>query len=64
MSVNLCFDTFVASDAKAAFDITGPDGRCFDAELIHVVSLAVLSDEFAQVLDTAVMISHAIRAGQ
>lgn len=58
MAGNLGFAAVVVSDATAAFDITGPDGRRFDAELIHVVSLATLSGEFAQVLDTAAVMSH------
>lgn len=58
MAGNLGFDAVVVSDATVAFDITGPDGRHFDAELIHAVSLTTLNDEFAQVLDTTAIISH------
>ncbi len=39
MAGNLGFRTFIVSDATAAFDIVGHDGRQYTAEEIHAVSL-------------------------
>ena len=52
MAGNLGFRTFVVSDATAAFDLAGHDGRHYTAEEIHAVSLATLKDEFATVVET------------
>lgn len=52
MAGNLGFSTYMAADAMAAFDLTGPDGRLVPAETIHQVELASLHGEFATVLDT------------
>jgi nicotinamidase-related amidase len=49
---DLDFDTYVVSDATATFDRIGPDGRVFEAELVHAVSLASIHDEFVTVVDT------------
>lgn len=51
MAGNLGFRTFVVSDATAAFDMVGHDGRLYLAEDIHAVSLATLSGEFATVVE-------------
>jgi nicotinamidase-related amidase len=53
MAGNLGFKTYVVSDATATFDNVGPDGRRWDAQLLHDVALADLHGEFATVLDTA-----------
>jgi nicotinamidase-related amidase len=53
MAGNLGFHTYVVSDATATFDRTGPDGRHFDAEEVHAVSLASLNGEFAKIAETA-----------
>lgn len=53
MAGNLGFETYVISDATATFDRKGPEGRHFDAEEVHAVSLASLNEEFATVVDTA-----------
>jgi nicotinamidase-related amidase len=53
MAGNLGFTTYVVSDATATFDNVGPDGRRWDAQLLHDVALADLHGEFATVLDTA-----------
>ena len=53
MAGNLGFVTYVAADATAAFDRTGPDGRTFPADVVHAVALADLHGEFATVVDTA-----------
>lgn len=52
MAGNLGFHTTVVSDATAAFEIIGPDGRHHSAEEVHDVSLATLHGEFATVIDT------------
>lgn len=52
MAGDLDFDTYVVSDATATFDRVGPDGRVFEAELVHAVSLASINDEFVTVVDT------------
>jgi len=53
MAGNLGFQTYVISDATATFDRNGPDGRHFDAEEMHAVSLASLNEEFAKIVETA-----------
>ena len=52
MAGNLGFETYLVSDATAAFALAGPDGVCLDAETIHRVSLATLYQEFAEILTT------------
>mgnify|MGYP001073561441 CR=1 FL=1 len=52
MSGNLGFETYLVSDATAAFAIKGADNTYYPAEQIHNVSLATLDDEFAKVLTT------------
>ncbi len=50
MAGNLGFDVFLISDATAAFDKVGPNGKKFPAELVHELELANLHQEFAQVM--------------
>ncbi|MEO1259985.1 MAG: cysteine hydrolase family protein [Bacteroidota bacterium] len=52
MAVNLGFETFLISDATAAFDKSTPEGGKYPAQLVHEIALANLSDEFATVLNT------------
>lgn len=52
MAGNFGYDTIVVADATAAFRSKGIDGEVFPAQLIHDVSLATLSKEFAEVLST------------
>ena len=52
MAGDLDFDTYVVSDATAAHDRVGPDGKLYDAETIHAVALASIHEEFVTVLDT------------
>jgi nicotinamidase-related amidase len=59
MAGNLGFDTYVVSDATASFDSPGPDGKTYQAELVHELSLATLNGEFATVLTTAEVIQLA-----
>ncbi|GAC1326950.1 MAG: cysteine hydrolase family protein [Candidatus Dormibacteria bacterium] len=53
MSANLGFATFIAADATATFDRTGPDGRHWPSEEMHQSALASLHQEFATIGDTA-----------
>ena len=57
MAGNLGYKTFVVSDATAAFGLTGPDGIDYSAETVHALSLATIHNEFAQVMDTAAILS-------
>jgi nicotinamidase-related amidase len=50
MGANLGFTVWVASDATATFDRTGPDGVHHTAETMHQIALASLHYEFATVL--------------
>lgn len=52
MAANLGFEVILISDATACFNGCGADGKAYDAELMHQVSLASLKDEFAQILTT------------
>ncbi|WP_242274591.1 cysteine hydrolase family protein [Bacillus cereus group sp. BfR-BA-01310] len=57
MSGNMGFETYLVSDATAAFAIKGADDTYYSAEQIHNVSLATLDDEFATVLTTEELIN-------
>ncbi len=52
MAGNLGFETYLVSDATAAFDLTGHNGRKYSAQEIHDVTLATLNGEFATVVET------------
>lgn len=52
MSGNLGFNTYLISDATAAFGLKDQNDRYYDAETIHHISIATLHDEFATVLTT------------
>jgi nicotinamidase-related amidase len=58
MAGNMGFDTYVVSDATATFDRAGPDGKHYDAEEVHQVSLASLHEEFATVTDTETLLKR------
>ncbi|ASW73246.1 isochorismatase [Chryseobacterium piperi] len=49
MSGNYGYETYVISDATAAFDRIGINGEKYDAEIIHYTTLANLNDEFATI---------------
>jgi len=57
MAGNLGFTTFVASDATATFDRSGPNGKKHKAADVHEVNLSSLHQEFASVVDTQDLIS-------
>ncbi|HEY3646145.1 MAG TPA: cysteine hydrolase family protein [Gammaproteobacteria bacterium] len=52
MAGNLGFRTLLAADGCATNARTGHDGRAHDAESVHVMELAALHGEFAEVMDT------------
>ena len=52
MAGNYGYQTILISDATAAFDTVGINGEKYDAETIHLTSLASLNHEFATVVDT------------
>ncbi|MGJ9383079.1 cysteine hydrolase family protein [Salipaludibacillus sp. CF4.18] len=52
MSGNLGFDTYLVSDATAAFGLKGHDGKYYRPEEVHDVSLVALNEEFATILTT------------
>jgi nicotinamidase-related amidase len=58
MAGNLGFETYLVSDATAAFELTGHDGRHYSAEEIHNISLATLHNEFAIVVETDQLVKH------
>jgi nicotinamidase-related amidase len=53
MAANLGFEVTVVADATIAFERKSITGQIFDAELVHQVSLASLSGEFAVIKNTS-----------
>jgi nicotinamidase-related amidase len=53
MASDLGFEVWFIGDATATHARKLPGGRHFDAETIHESALASLSDEFAEIVDTA-----------
>lgn len=64
MAGNLGFSAFVVSDSTASFERTGPDGRHWDAQLMHDTALASLNKEFAAVVSTAEVLTSIARHGE
>ena len=58
MSGNLGFNTYLISDATAAFGITDQNDNYYDAETIHNISLATLNEEFATILTTEQLLNR------
>ncbi len=58
MSGNLGFDTFLISDATAAFGMMDQNDTYYDAETLHTISLATLHEEFATILTTGQLIKN------
>lgn len=58
MAANLGFQVTVISDATATFERTSMNGKVFPARVVHQVSLASLSREFALVCDKDYFIAH------
>ena len=61
MSGNLSFDTYLISDATAAFGMKDQNDTFYDADTIHNISLATLHDEFATILTTEQLINNFIK---
>ena len=59
MAGNLGFEMFIVSNATATFDRAGLDGRIRPAAEIHAAALSDLAEEFATVVDTAVVLGAA-----
>lgn len=57
MSGNLGFNTYLISDATAAFGMRDQNENYYDAETIHNTSLATLNEEFATILTTEQLIN-------
>lgn len=51
-TANCGYETYVISDATAVFNMGGINGEKYDAELIHLTSIANLNNEFAWVWDS------------
>ena len=58
MAANLGFHVTLISDATAAFDKIGFDGKRYSAELIHQTELANLKDEFALIQNTSTFLAE------
>ncbi|MGB5819449.1 MAG: cysteine hydrolase family protein [Saonia sp.] len=52
MAGNFGYHTYLISDATATFDRKGIHGETYDAETVHLTTLASLNEEFATILDT------------
>lgn len=52
MSGNLGYNTYLVADATATFDRVGINGEKYEAEMLHLTTMANLRDEFAQVVNT------------
>jgi nicotinamidase-related amidase len=52
MAGNLGYHTYLIYDATATFDRVGINGEKYDAETLHLTTMASLHQEFAQVMTT------------
>ena len=57
MSGNLGYQTYLISDATAAYNTLGLNGEMIDCEIIYNTSLANLSEEFATILSSLLLSS-------
>lgn len=57
MAANLGFDVTLVSDATAAHEKTGADGRHYPAEDVHNISLVTLDGEFCRVTQTDALLT-------
>lgn len=60
MSGNLGFNTYLVSDATAAFGMVDQNKTYYDAVTVHNTSLATLHEEFATILTTEQLIKKII----
>ena len=58
MASNLGFNTILVSDATAAFNKIGKDGKIYPATLVYEISLANLDQEFATIFTTNELLNH------
>ncbi|KAA0545424.1 cysteine hydrolase [Bacillus sp. BGMRC 2118] len=58
MAGNLGFSPILVSDACATFDRVCPNGKYYDAEVIHEMTLVNLHEEFATILTTEALIKE------
>lgn len=58
MSGNYGYNTYLISDATATFDRIGINGEKYDAELIHLTTLANLNEEFAIVWNSEKLLTE------
>lgn len=56
MAGNFGFDVLVVTDGTATFDRVGVDGKRYDSELVHQISLANLHGEFASVVSSQTLL--------
>ncbi|HNE03924.1 MAG TPA: cysteine hydrolase family protein [Anaerolineales bacterium] len=56
MAGNFGFETYLVSDATAAFELTDHNGRTYSAQEIHDVTLTTLNGEFAKVIETDMLL--------
>lgn len=61
MSGNLGFETYLISDATAAFGMKDQNDIYYDAATIHSISLATLHDEFATIYTTEQLIKKLVK---
>lgn len=57
MAGNYGYQTILVADATATFDRVGINGEKYDAETMHLTSLASLNDEFAEVVNTETLVA-------
>jgi nicotinamidase-related amidase len=58
MAGNLGYDSKLVRDATWTFERTGPDGDKHSAESIHAMTLSNLSEEFAEIVTTADVVTR------
>ncbi|SMD32952.1 Nicotinamidase-related amidase [Reichenbachiella faecimaris] len=58
MAANLGYQVTVVSDATAAFNKVGIAGERYEAEVIHLTTLATLQGEFAEIMDTQTVLDE------
>src|SRR3546814_13651625 len=63
MAANLGFTTWLVADATASVDVTDLTGRRWPAEDVQALSLALLSGEYAEVVEAAAVLGSEERRG-
>jgi nicotinamidase-related amidase len=52
------FNVFVISDATAAFDRVGPDGKNYSGEVLHAATLTSLHQEYATIVESEIFLTY------